>query len=74
MKRVLIFNKHSTIDEILYTILRTMPWLEDNPYFILKPAMSFLQAYKIALEVPYKFVCIPFHNVFQDLLMMVGKK
>ena len=34
MKRVLIFNKHSTIDEILYTILRTMPWLEDNPYFI----------------------------------------
>ena len=75
MRRVFFWDKNTEVSDILTSIIKFMPWIKnEEPYFVHEYAKSFLTAYRQAMKDEHKFIIIPFHNVFQDLLLIVGKQ
>ena len=74
MRRILIFDSKISSNDLIAEVVRFMPWLDETPTIIEEMSPTFLTAYRQAMNMSQKFICIPFHNVFKNLLMIVGKQ
>lgn len=74
MRRMFVWDNKADTTDIITLAIKHMPWISEEPYFETKYAKSFLTAYRYAMQSEHKFIVIPFHNVFKDLLLIVGKQ
>lgn len=74
MRRVFVWNNNTDKTDIFNLLNKYMPSLiNEQPYYETNIAPTFLTAYKQAMADEHNVIIIPFHNVFKNLILVVGK-